>query len=77
MFFEKNQKVLIMMKKLKYGIFFIGGCRGARYFQVFAYLSYPPLCNSLVRLYFLFLNKTKNLDLSYKTDLDFWSCFGG
>ena len=25
---------------------------------------------------FIFLNKSKDLDLSYKTDLDFWDCFG-
>ena len=24
----------------------------------------------------LFLNSPKNLDASYKTDLDFWDCFG-
>ena len=24
-----------------------------------------------------FLNNPKDLDLSYKTDLDFWGCFGG
>ena len=49
------------------------------------YTDAPSTClirniipNSLVirQNLFLFKNNTKNLDLSYKTDLDFWYCFG-
>ena len=28
------------------------------------------------RVFFPFQNNPKNLDLSYKTDLDFWDCLG-
>ena len=29
-----------------------------------------------IRQFFSFQNNPKNLDLSYKTDLDLWDCFG-
>ena len=34
------------------------------------------LCNFAVIRVLPFLNKPKDLDPSYKTDLDFWDCFG-
>ena len=32
--------------------------------------------SSVIRQFFSFQNNSKNLDSSYKTDLDFWDCLG-
>ena len=34
------------------------------------------LLNFVIILLLLFLNHPKDLELSYKMDLDFWDCFG-
>ena len=41
-----------------------------------AILSRYYRISSVIRLSFSFQNNPKNLDLSYKTDLDFGDCFG-
>ena len=46
-----------------------GGCRAMGFDQ-------PCLCNFVIIQVLPFLNNPKNLDPSYKMDLDFWDCFG-
>ena len=38
--------------------------------------SKSVLCNSAIKWWFLFLNNLKDLDPSYKMDLDLSDCFG-
>ena len=39
-------------------------------------LTVCPLSRNTATIFLFFQNNTKNLDLSYKTDLDFWHCLG-
>ena len=48
------------------------GCPSPEWVQIIK----SVLCNFVVIRVLPFLNNPKDLDLSYKMDLDFWDCFG-
>ena len=44
--------------------------------QGFTFPELPQICNSVYKIGFSRQNSPKNLDPSYKMDLDFGDCFG-
>ena len=68
---ERDKKNISLKKKLS---FYKKGGGGSCFQNCPIYVNHS--CVVRYKMYFFFQNNPKNLDPSYKTDLDFWDCFG-